>query len=340
MMTNATPPAWALAYEDEPCTLAECPVGLFVSSYGTLCLKSEYGNNEGRIDAYIVDSGEFFWGENPQTIANQRRQIVRPVTVRAGYESASARPVGDGGADLSQEQAEYRGRLLVAYHVLRQSAVCDTAAAKSALKAIDEAIKRVSIEANLLAAAPSPVGGEHKALIERIVHAHLDERHLVWPKPDDCDDDSFCGYVTFAGVWRLIDSLAAALPAPPPAASPSPPGLDERGVEAAARRRLYIVMRADLKMSRGKEIAQAIHAFRSMDHDARHNVYDGTAVIGVRVNSAEELEAIIDEAHYAQQPWGTFLDAGLTHNAPDTRTCAAIGPVATPGPLLAAARLY
>lgn len=114
-------------------------------------------------------------------------------------------------------------------------------------------------------------------------------------------------------------------------------------VEARSERmpRLYLVMRADLKMGRGKEIAQAIHAFRAlMGDEARHNVYDGTAVIGVRADSGEELEAIINEAHYAEQPWGTFLDAGLTHNAPGTRTCAAIGPITDPGPLLAAARLY
>jgi hypothetical protein len=64
----------------EPTTLEECPIGLFLSG-DELCLKTEYGNNEGRIDAYIVSSGEFFWGSAPQTIANQRAQIVRPVSV-------------------------------------------------------------------------------------------------------------------------------------------------------------------------------------------------------------------------------------------------------------------
>ncbi|WP_210236873.1 hypothetical protein, partial [Mesorhizobium sp. M8A.F.Ca.ET.182.01.1.1] len=63
----------------EPTTLEEAPIGLFLNAYGFLCLKTEYGSNEGRIDAYIVDSGEFFWGTSPQTIANQRKQIVRPV---------------------------------------------------------------------------------------------------------------------------------------------------------------------------------------------------------------------------------------------------------------------
>lgn len=64
-----------------PVTLARCPIGLFTAESGELCLKTEYGNNEGRIDAYIVSTGEFFWGAHPQTIANQRAQIVTPVEV-------------------------------------------------------------------------------------------------------------------------------------------------------------------------------------------------------------------------------------------------------------------
>jgi hypothetical protein len=64
---------------NERMTLEDCPVGLFINSYGGLCLKTEYGNNEGRIDAYIVSSGEFFWGEPPQSIASQRVQLVTPV---------------------------------------------------------------------------------------------------------------------------------------------------------------------------------------------------------------------------------------------------------------------
>ena len=61
-------------------TLADCPIGLFVFE-GELCLKTEYGSNEGRIDAYIVSSGEFFWGNPPQTIQSQRAQLVTPVEV-------------------------------------------------------------------------------------------------------------------------------------------------------------------------------------------------------------------------------------------------------------------
>lgn len=40
-----------------PIALKDCPVGLFLSLNGELCLKTEYGD-----DAYIVSTGEKFWG--------------------------------------------------------------------------------------------------------------------------------------------------------------------------------------------------------------------------------------------------------------------------------------
>lgn len=60
-------------------TLEDCPIGLF-SCGGELCLKTEYGDNNGRIDAYIVSSGEFFWGgaKNP---TEQRHVAVWPLEV-------------------------------------------------------------------------------------------------------------------------------------------------------------------------------------------------------------------------------------------------------------------
>lgn len=59
------------------CTLAECPIGLFLYD-GAICLKIEYGDNEGRIDAYIVDSGEFFWG-GAKDRSDQRKVMVIPI---------------------------------------------------------------------------------------------------------------------------------------------------------------------------------------------------------------------------------------------------------------------
>lgn len=61
-------------------TLEECPIGLFLYE-DELCLKTEYGDNDGRIDAYIVSSGEMFWGDAPQSIISQRAQLVTPVSV-------------------------------------------------------------------------------------------------------------------------------------------------------------------------------------------------------------------------------------------------------------------
>lgn len=58
-------------------TLAECPVGLFEFE-GTLCFKSQYGDNNGGIDAYVVESGEFFAGGVSDKI-DRRRVMVKPV---------------------------------------------------------------------------------------------------------------------------------------------------------------------------------------------------------------------------------------------------------------------
>ena len=113
--------------------------------------------------------------------------------------------------------------------------------------------------------------------------------------------------------------------------------------------KLYIVMRSDLKMSRGKEIAQAIHAFRFMPiRAAEIGPYGRTfstsahemAVICVRADSETALREIIAETVLNGDPVSPVHDAGHTHNAPGTLTCAALGPMMRCGPLLSAARLY
>ena len=54
--------------------LKDCPIGLFVKG-NTLCVKTEYGNN----DAYIVWSGERFWG-GAETIAGIGEVLVLPIS--------------------------------------------------------------------------------------------------------------------------------------------------------------------------------------------------------------------------------------------------------------------
>ena len=88
------------------CALADCPIGLFFSEGGELCLKTEYGNNEGRVDAYIVSSGEMFWGAPPQTIASQRAEMVTPVDSVTLYKRPVAFRVPDGDKWLILQSEE------------------------------------------------------------------------------------------------------------------------------------------------------------------------------------------------------------------------------------------
>lgn len=108
--------------------------------------------------------------------------------------------------------------------------------------------------------------------------------------------------------------------------------------------KLYLVVRSDLKMGRGKEIAQAVHAFRFMSPQAVQAMEIGTPVIGVRADCEFELLAIMGEVAAVGGWVSPVRDAGHTHNAPGTLTCAAIGPISTADkaecPYLLAARLY
>lgn len=89
----------------EPCTLEACPVGLFIAdACDTLGMKTEYHTDKGAVEAYIVESGEFFWGDNPQTVERQRAQIVRPISYADAILNLA--PVAKGAsqdAELSDE---------------------------------------------------------------------------------------------------------------------------------------------------------------------------------------------------------------------------------------------
>ncbi|MFA7289594.1 MAG: hypothetical protein WC055_12025 [Melioribacteraceae bacterium] len=65
---------------NKPTSLEDCPIGLFMYK-DTLVLKTEYGNNDGWLDCYIVDSGEKFWAgcNTPEEMRNLR---VYPITVK------------------------------------------------------------------------------------------------------------------------------------------------------------------------------------------------------------------------------------------------------------------
>ncbi len=100
-----------------------------------------------------------------------------------------------------------------------------------------------------------------------------------------------------------------------------------------------IVMRRDLGMRRGKEIAQGAHASMiwlalrirqpgCTFSEAERAWLDGAFTkVCVRVDSEEELLAIVQQAHEAGVLVQLCVDAGRTefHGVP-TPTCCAVGP--------------
>jgi PTH2 family peptidyl-tRNA hydrolase len=94
-----------------------------------------------------------------------------------------------------------------------------------------------------------------------------------------------------------------------------------------------IVMRTDLKMRRGKEIAQGAHAsmkatLENLDHPNIKEWLAGSFTkVAVAVNSEEELMAVYDAAKEAGLIASVIVDSGKTEfNGVPTTTCIAVGP--------------
>ena len=95
-----------------------------------------------------------------------------------------------------------------------------------------------------------------------------------------------------------------------------------------------IVLRIDLKMSKGKIAAQAGHAAVSAGEYARKNrpewwnpwMREGQCKIAVKVTSEEELLELERKARIAGLPVVLIVDRGLTELPPETTTCLGIGP--------------
>jgi len=100
------------------------------------------------------------------------------------------------------------------------------------------------------------------------------------------------------------------------------------------RYKQVIVMRNDLKMSRGKIAAQAGHAAVSAAEEARKKCSDwwkawikeGQCKIAVKAESEEELLELERKAKKSKLPTALIIDRGLTELPPDTVTCLGIGP--------------
>jgi PTH2 family peptidyl-tRNA hydrolase len=95
-----------------------------------------------------------------------------------------------------------------------------------------------------------------------------------------------------------------------------------------------IVVRTDIKMSKGKMAAQAGHAAVSAAEYARKNrpewwspwIREGQCKIAVKVKSEQELLELERKARSAGLPVALIVDRGLTELPPETVTCLGIGP--------------
>ena len=105
--------------------------------------------------------------------------------------------------------------------------------------------------------------------------------------------------------------------------------------------KVYIVIRKDLKMRRGKEVAQACHAIQylcdigdillkeGIDNGSKYSEWCKSqhAKIAVGVNSEVELWDLMDKASSMDVMHASVLDAGRTEIPENTLTCFAFGPV-------------
>ncbi|MEM2926634.1 MAG: peptidyl-tRNA hydrolase Pth2 [Candidatus Bathyarchaeia archaeon] len=98
-----------------------------------------------------------------------------------------------------------------------------------------------------------------------------------------------------------------------------------------------IIIRIDLKMSKGKMCAQACHASILASEAARHHhrqwwkrwMEEGQRKVVLKVGSLEELMALKAEAERLGIPMGLVQDMGFTELPPGTITCLGLGPAPT-----------
>ena len=98
--------------------------------------------------------------------------------------------------------------------------------------------------------------------------------------------------------------------------------------------KMVIILRTDLKMSKGKIAAQAGHAAVSAAEEARKKhsewwknwIAEGQCKIAVKARSLKKLLELEREAKELELPFALISDRGLTELPPSTITCLGIGP--------------
>lgn len=98
---------------------------------------------------------------------------------------------------------------------------------------------------------------------------------------------------------------------------------------------VYVAIRRDLKMRRGKEVAQGIHAVAKLGYVV------GAPLVVVQVEDFDRMCELSYEAETSGVPWAVTQDAGRTEVPSGAATAIAIGPVEKGKlPKLSAAKLY
>lgn len=92
-----------------------------------------------------------------------------------------------------------------------------------------------------------------------------------------------------------------------------------------------ILMRTDLKMGKGKMVAQGAHASLQAVFESNKKLVSnwkskGMKKITLKVESLEQLQDIIEQAYEMDLVAITIQDAGHTQVQSETTTCGAIGP--------------
>ncbi len=98
-----------------------------------------------------------------------------------------------------------------------------------------------------------------------------------------------------------------------------------------------LVIRTDLKMSRGKLAVQVAHAAVSSAEEARKHsptswrkwLWEGQKKVAVKVANEADLVALYEKAKRAGLPTYLVRDRGLTELPPGTTTALGIGPAPT-----------
>ncbi len=95
---------------------------------------------------------------------------------------------------------------------------------------------------------------------------------------------------------------------------------------------LYLVVRVDLGMTKGKIVAQCGHAVQGLLLESpkavlHKYIHGSSAKIALRINGLAEMDNIINKCILNKIPYHQVIDAGLTQVQPGTSTALGIGPV-------------